>query len=117
RLERMRGDAALLAIKGPLPSTGRSFVPNVAENLVQELLETRVENAVGQMVPVKGEFVEPVQLQAVCQNLWRNLPADVKVITAAHRQHCADVDAALKNLYESAVQAAVRKTGANEEEL
>ncbi|MFQ5848442.1 MAG: hypothetical protein ACE5IQ_12330, partial [Candidatus Methylomirabilales bacterium] len=117
RLERLRGDAARLAVEGPLRGTGRSFADGVALSLVQELLEVRVETSTGEMVEVPGEFVEPVQLQVVCQNLWNGLPAEVRDITSDHLQVFGDVDEALKSFYERAVGTAVGETGVKEESL
>ena len=70
RLERLRKDAPLLAVKGPLQNAGHYFGPGVAEKIVDDLLTMRVENIFGQTTEVKGEYVEPVQLQVVCQKLW-----------------------------------------------
>jgi tetratricopeptide (TPR) repeat protein len=111
RLERLRDEAACLAVEGPLQDTGRSFADGVTSSLVQELLKIRVESATGEMVEVAGEFVEPVQLQIVCQNLWRELPPDSMIITADHLQTFGDVDEALKEFYERAVKMAARKIG------
>lgn len=103
RLERLREPAALAAVTGPLEGTGRSFEPGVAEALVTELLSAQVETVTGGHDKVKGEFVEPVHLQIVCQRLWQELPADVTKITELHREAFANVDEVLAGLYEDAV--------------
>src|SRR6185295_1643144 len=74
RLERLRAPAALEAVTGPLNLTSLAFTPGVAEQLVADLREVRVEAGVGEArraVNVLGEFVEPVQLQVVCERLVR----------------------------------------------
>ncbi len=54
-----------------------------------------------------SEYVEPVQLQVVCQNLWSHIePAEVE-ITAAHLEKCGDVDQALARFYENCIKEAV----------
>ncbi|MCL4297968.1 MAG: hypothetical protein KJ077_19655 [Anaerolineae bacterium] len=118
RLERLQQDAALLAVKGPLKDTSRSFAPNVAEALVQELLKARiVTEFFGALQEVEGQYVEPVQLQVVCQRLWANLPVDVKVIGQDHWQRFGDVSRALAQFYEAAIQATVTRTNVDESTL
>jgi WD40 repeat protein len=53
---------------------------------------------------VTSEFVEPVQLQVVCQNLWSNLHPDEVEITAAHLAQAGDVDQALSRFYETCLE-------------
>ena len=117
RLERLRREAALAAVKGPLMDTERSFAPGVAESLVEELLKIRVETRVGETVEVPGEFVEPVQLQVVCRSLWEELPPDVTEITQPHLQAFGDVDQALLTFYERALRNAVQQTKVREGDL
>jgi hypothetical protein len=45
RLDRLRRDAALAAVKNPLQFTHVSFAPGVAERLVDSLLQTPVRVA------------------------------------------------------------------------
>src|SRR5260370_39047797 len=73
RLELLGQETALAAITGPLRSTKRSFAPGVAEKLFEDLQKTRVETVTGETVEEIGEFVEPVEMQGVCQNLWQEL--------------------------------------------
>ncbi|HXW00248.1 MAG TPA: hypothetical protein VEC93_17645, partial [Anaerolineae bacterium] len=109
RLERLRQEAALAAVVGPLRGTGRSFAPGVAEALVAELLKIRVEGRTGETVEAQGEFVEPVQLQVVCQSLWNDLPPEVLEITESQLLAFGNVDQALTKFYERAVQNAVQR--------
>ena len=117
RMERLREEAALSAITGPLRDTGRSFAEGVAEQLVEELLRVRVETAAGETVVVIGEFVEPVQLQVVCQSLWRDLPPDVPVITRDHLQAFGDVNQALSGFYERSTNRVAQESGVKEGDL
>jgi tetratricopeptide (TPR) repeat protein len=114
RLERLHQGAALAAVTGPLAGIKRSFAEGVAEQLVEELLKIRVETATGKTKVVTGEFVEPVQLQVVCQSLWRDLPPDVTIITEDHLRAFGDVNQALSEFYERSVKRATRKPGVRE---
>ena len=117
RLERLRSDAACLAVERPLQGTGRAFAAVVASTLVQELVGIRVESTAGEAVEAAGEYVEPVQLQVVCQNLWLELPPEATLITTDHLRTFGDVDEALKAFYERAVQRVVEETAVTEGEL
>jgi hypothetical protein len=117
RMERLRMDAALSAVTGPLKGTHRSFAKGVAEKLVEDLLKTRVETITGETLEVIGEFVEPVQLQVVCQNMWQELPPDVTEITEQHLLALGGVDRPLSRFYESAVKEAAADAGIKEKEL
>jgi len=118
RLERLRRGAALAAVTepltGPLKDAGRSFAEGVAEQLVEELLKVRVETAAGKTKVVIGEFVEPVQLQVVCQSLWRDLPPEVTLITGDHLQAFGDVNQALSEFYERSIKRATQEPGVRE---
>ena len=109
RLERLRQEAALVAVVGPLRGTGRSFAPGVAEALVAELLKIRVEGRAGEFVEAKGEFVEPVQLQVVCQSLWTDLPPEVLEISESQLLAFGNVDQALTKFYERALQNTIQQ--------
>ncbi len=99
RLECLRKDKALDAISGPLKDSKVSFAEDVAEKLVDELLKVKIIDQSREPQFVRGEYVEPVQLQVVCENLWRNLPPGVTEITEDHRKTFGDVDRALEEFY------------------
>ena len=63
-MPRMGVDAALAAVRDPAEQAGRTFVPGVAEWLVDNLRLVRTQTGGAEVAP--GEFVEPVQLQVVC---------------------------------------------------
>jgi hypothetical protein len=109
RLERLRREAALAAVVGPLQGTGRSFAPGVADALVAELLKIRVEDRAGQIIEAPGEFVEPVQLQVVCQNLWNDLPPEVSEITESQLLAFGNIDQALTEFYQRAIQSTIQQ--------
>ena len=111
RLERLRKTNALSAVKQPLETdrvkARRQFAPGAAELLVDRLMLIKVKTASGEKIEVPGEFVDPVQLQVVCQTLWEKLPPEKTIITGDDLDKYANVDEALSNFYESCVRKAV----------
>ena len=125
RLERLGPAAAVQAVACPLEGTRVSFhkdeAHDVAQTLVDRLRTTRVRSRSGDEVDSPHEYlepyIEPMQLQIVCQTLWNNLGTDVAVITEAHLHESADVDRALGIFYDAAIRLAVERTGVDEEDL
>ena len=72
-MERMGVDAALDAIRRPAGLGGRPFATGAAEQLVEDLRQVRVP---GQEATIPGQYVEPVQLQVVCYQLWERLKVE-----------------------------------------
>jgi hypothetical protein len=115
-LERLRGNAARSAVVKPFQNRGLSFDPNAADELMAELSEIRVAEG-DKFRETRGEFVEPVQLQVVCQSLWENLPSEwrngpnassdgSRLITAEYIERFGDVDNALACYYDRSVERA-----------
>lgn len=113
RLERLREGSALQAVKKPLEATGRTFVAGAAEALVNNLLRVPIKSAIG-TIDISGEFVEPVQLQVVCQKLWRSLPPDVHEIDQRYIEDYGDVDEALSTYYDDCIGIVAEQTGVKE---
>ena len=105
-LESLRYPEALLAVTGPLRGSETAFAPGVAEQLVTDLLTVQVEAGPGGAREVVGEFVEPVQLQVVCRQLWSLLPLDTTPIDAEHVAALGGIDQVLGHYYDNAVEAA-----------
>ncbi|MDM8530011.1 hypothetical protein QUF63_02485 [Anaerolineales bacterium HSG25] len=76
-MELMGHDEALEAIKQPLLKQKRfHFSDDAANKLIKNLSRIRVEQygpPSTETTYISGEFVEPVQLQLVCYQLWGNL--------------------------------------------
>jgi WD40 repeat protein len=106
RLERLRKANALSAVKQPLESkkTGRHFTDGAAELLVDRLMLIKVKTASGEKIESPGEFVDPVQLQVVCQTLWEKLPPTKTEITKQDIDKYANVDEALSDFYENCIR-------------
>jgi hypothetical protein len=111
RLERLDDSSAREAVEKPLRDTRRSFDPKAADALVHNLRRVRIQTAGGQATEVAGEYVEPVQLQVVCENLWNGLPDDVRLITSEHLKMLADPDKVLALFYDDALKAAKDRAG------
>lgn len=117
RLDLLGPSGAKAAVVGPLRDTQRYFKDGVVDTLIEELLKVRVESTQGEAIEVVGEYVEPVQLQVVCRNLWNSLPADVQEISHEHVKAYGDVDQALRDFYESCLISAKTDLRINETNL
>jgi WD40 repeat protein len=71
-MQRMDNETALRAVMGPAEKIGRPFANSAAQKLVDNLRQVRIQTD-GSYRRVKGQFVQPVQLQVVCHQLWKNL--------------------------------------------
>jgi hypothetical protein len=116
-MQRLNQEAATKAIVEPANNAERPFEDDAAETLVTNLREIRLKEN-----PEKiryGEFVEPVQLQAVCYQMWKKLQADRPGdnITKQDVDDFADADAALIEFYEEAVADTVDKISVSESTL
>ena len=126
-LERLRGNSARSAVVKPFQSRGLSFDAGAAEKLLAELTEIRISEG-DSFREAHGEFVEPVQLQVVCQSLWENLEEDWKdgspaslqsprLITSDFVGRYGDVNDALGRYYDRSVQKAAAEGDIGEGEL
>lgn len=100
RLDLLNEAAAFAAITEPAKHAGVPFSDEAARKVLDELRLTKVERPDGSTDTVMGEYVEPVQLQVVCLNLWQRLPVGVSEITVAHVRQFGDVNQALFAFYE-----------------
>jgi tetratricopeptide (TPR) repeat protein len=85
---------AMEAVTRPAESVGRTFSPDAARQLIEDLRTSRIANARGER-SVKADRVEPALLQVACDQLWRDLPPDRPEISDWDRREYSDVDAAL----------------------
>ncbi len=113
RLERLRKEAALLAVTMPLKDTGYSFAPGAAEKLVRDLLRVPIKSDAA-TVEILGEFAEPVQLQVVCQRMWQSLPPSVKEINESFIENYGNANDALASYYDAGVERAATKSNIKE---
>ncbi len=118
RLEQLRDKAAIDSVTKPLLGTPWHFADNVAEKLVHDLMEVRFERSGEEDFYVKAEFIELVQLQIVCESLWKKIAtAGVTEITEADLKASGDVNEALAAFYETALRQAVETVKVREGDL
>ena len=77
RLELLNEEQALAAVQKPAADKQVTFSDEAAEKLVRQLRRVVVRRRDGQITFEDGPFVEPVQLQVVCQTLWQDIEPDV----------------------------------------
>lgn len=115
-MQRMGVNAALEAVTQPVAKL-REFEPQAAKELVENLSRIsagRDQRGVARFVP--GEFIEPVQLQVVCYQLWedlRDLPGDKITLADLNRlargQDLATfVNQALADFYRDSLEKVLR---------
>ncbi|MCB8944938.1 MAG: pre-peptidase C-terminal domain-containing protein [Ardenticatenaceae bacterium] len=112
-MERMGASAARQAVEQPAKQNGRPFASGVAKSLVDNLRQLRTQEQQEEILI--GQYIEPVQLQVVCYQLWQNLkdrpPAP---ITQEDVNELGNVDAALSQFYEQAIANVLQETGVSE---
>jgi WD40 repeat protein len=116
RLDLLGPEAAMQAAQAPARAAGVDFLDAAARRLVDDLRQVRVQDAAGRASVELGAYVEPVQLQVTCRNLWDRLPSDDPRIEPEDVEAVGDVDQALADYYEAQV-AAVAAAGASEREV
>lgn len=122
RIERLRKDAAFEAVKGPLEKAktdvnkeliDKLFDEGIIDKLIEKLLKIRVETFGGKFREVSGEYVEPIQLQVVCQRLWNKLKASrLDQINQSYYEDLKYIDVeALKTFYVETIRETSRQAG------
>ncbi len=99
RLDLLSAQAALQAIQKPAQAAGVTFQQEAVEKMVNDLRQVRIQQADGSTKVQSGPYVEPVQLQVVCYNLWQHLPPETKEITLQQIKDVGDVDESLATYY------------------
>lgn len=111
-MQRMEEPAALSAVEEPARLGERPFAPGVAKILVDNLRQIKVQ---GEEITQPGQFIEPVQLQVVCYQLWQEIAqTDKKEISEQDLQELGNVDKALAEFYETTIANAIYQTGVSE---
>jgi len=100
RIDRLTRDAAAQAIEKPTEDSPRKYGKGAVEHLVENLAKVKVQGLDGAMHDEPGHYVEPLQLQVVCFDVWERMKADDLSIDD---EDIGDVDQALRNYYEGAV--------------
>lgn len=103
RLEFLGPQPALEAIQNPARDFGAEFADEAAGQLVKDLRQVYVQTRQGGIEKRDGPFIEPVQLQVVCANLWAAPRADANKISLVDVQKYGNVDNALGSYYANRV--------------
>jgi hypothetical protein len=119
RIDFLGHAAAMEAAMMPAKDAGVEFHPKAASALVTDLAKVRRQLPGEQKATtLPGPYVEPVQLQAACTELWRRLKeergAGFRKISVRDVKDFGDLDAALGAYYANAVSKVARKTGTSE---
>lgn len=117
RLNCIGREQALEAITAPIASYA-VFADGVAEEIVDQLNTIRVPGKDGLPVLKRGEFIEMVHLQIVCERLWSSLPRGLTQIEMEHLERAAGegktfkefVVNALDLFYESTIKKVARSS-------
>lgn len=113
RLDFLSPKAALEAVCRPTEAAGVTFEEEAARGLVHDLSMVQTRTPDGAYVTVEGPYVEPVQLQVVCQRLWARLVETGRLhnrIDARDVHDFGRVSDALAGFYRETVAAAARRT-------
>ncbi|MBL8230211.1 MAG: hypothetical protein JNL98_17105 [Bryobacterales bacterium] len=112
RLDLLQKDRAKEAIEKTALSANpkRTFQAGALQELTAGLSSVNVAQPDGTFSTEPGEYIEPLQLQIVCFDLWERLAESEVEITANAVQAHGDVTQALRNFYDRTVEA-VGKTG------
>jgi WD40 repeat protein len=118
RLDLLRAESAAAVIAEPARNANVTYEAGVVDDIVEDLRRIRVQAADGSFQYKAGIYVEPVQLQVVCQSLWR-IREDSAVITHAHleklgRGRRTGVDAVLAGYYANRVAQAACESDVSE---
>ena len=117
RLDFLVVEAARQAIQQPAKGVGVRFSLPAVNKLVNDLRLVQVQQPDGSMDVVPGPYVEPVQLQVVCSNLWSHLPADIQEITEKEISSIGNVDQSLAEYYAERVASIARQTSVRERDI
>jgi WD40 repeat protein len=114
RLNLLNAEAARQSLQEPTRSVGVSFNDEAANELINDLRRTQVQQSDGTITQVLGPFVEPVQLQVVGLRLWQNLADDDVEITREDIAAMGDVNNVLADYYADSARRTAEQTRINE---
>ena len=100
RIDRLTREMAMQAIEKPVESTPRKYAPGVVESLANNLAKVKVQQPDASFREEPGVYVEPLQLQVVCYDLWERLKPSERTIRL---DKIGDIGEALSNYYVRAI--------------
>jgi len=117
RLDLLGPDAARQAIQQPASNAGVDFTDAAAAKLVDDLRQVHIQQADGTMEERLGLYVEPVQLQVVCERIWQHLSPGATAIEPPDVTAQGSVNEALGAFYAEAVGNVASTTGVLERDI
>jgi hypothetical protein len=118
RLDFLSKDDARLAMRVPAEKQGVNFTTDAVDALADRLAVAKIQRPGEEMKTVSAPYIEPVQLQVVCRQLWKSIRKDrgdyFPSIEVADVEKHADIDKALTLYFGDTVRNAVIETGADE---
>jgi len=117
RLELLGVGQALEAVRNPVKLLVRSYGVGAAEELVKKLTLVITQDEAGNRTTVRGDHVEPVQLQVVCQTLWEDQETKGSQEISRAEIDNFKVDDALSRFYDNSIAAARSRFRVNERAL
>ncbi len=114
RLEFMAQSAARHAIQDPARAVGVDFSEGAITTLVDDLRQMLMQRPDGTTDIVLGPHLDPVQLQIVCRQLWRQLRPNTKVIKTSHLSAVGGATSALADYYSDQVTHIATQTDVSE---
>ena len=103
RIDRLTREMAMEAIAKPVEGTSRKYSFGVVERLVDNLAKVKVQQLDGSFREELGVYVEPLQLQVVCYDLWERLAPSERTIGL---DKIGEIGDALSNYYVNSVESA-----------
>ncbi len=107
RIDRLTREMAMQAIEKPAEATSRKYAPGVVETLADNLAKVKIQQPDGSFREEPGVYVEPLQLQVVCYDLWAKLKPKEQTIGL---DKVGDIGEALSSYYVNAVEKAAGPT-------
>ena len=117
RLDLLGPEAARLAMQQPALNAGSSFTDEAAQRLVDDLRRVRLQQPDSVTEERLGPYIEPVQLQVVCQRLWEHLGESNGQIDSQLVDTYGNVDGALRDYFAESVKAVAAETGVPERNI
>lgn len=113
-MQRMTAENAREAIERPAEEAQRPFALGVSDQLINKLRRIRIDD---ESTYIQGEFIEPVQLQVVCYQLWQGLQDRTPAPITSQDLADVDVDQALGKFYDDTLNQVTVKTAVSESTL
>jgi hypothetical protein len=101
RIDRLTREMAVQAIEKPVQPTSRKYAAGVVQTLADNLAKINLQQPDGSFREAPGVYVEPLQLQVVCYDLWERLKPTERTIRL---DKVGDIGEALSNYYVHAVE-------------